>query len=345
MRTDNDNMVAILELCHRIDSKALEVYQRLAERSRSAELRGLWHAMSEDEREHIQYWLRLREMAGEGMLPAAFEQPDEIKEELERIDGRVNLLLPEGDVEPDNVFLLAFRLEFYMLHPTFAHLLHFMKPMGEKTPADSYEEHLNRLVTAMDQHEANRPELELLAETILRLWRENQKLAVRSHTDELTGLLNRRGLYQAIVPLSYLAQRTHAPAGILMVDLDDFKSINDRHGHLAGDRVLKETARILKSQLRASDVIGRFCGEEFLLFLSALDPGSLGEVAEKIRRALATDNPTGMPVTVSIGGTVIAFEREIEAELERGIKAADDALYEAKAAGKNTFRQRRPAAG
>jgi diguanylate cyclase (GGDEF)-like protein len=132
------------------------------------------------------------------------------------------------------------------------------------------------------------------------------------------------------------AARTQTSTGVLMLDLDRFKNINDTLGHLSGDGVLKEVARCIAKTVRTYDVVGRYGGEEFLIVLPGCDRGKIQETAERIRTTVA-GSPVQVAgseifVTVSIGGAAAppgnVSAREILAH-------ADAALYSAKAAGRN----------
>ena len=121
----------------------------------------------------------------------------------------------------------------------------------------------------------------------------------------------------------------------LMVDIDHFKSVNDTYGHLAGDRVIQDVAARIKDMLRTEDIVARFGGEEFVVFLHRADAATGFAVAERMRGAIAeqavafNDNP--IDVTVSIGGSPMAADSDIE----QAIQDADAALYRAKYDGRN----------
>jgi diguanylate cyclase (GGDEF)-like protein len=153
-------------------------------------------------------------------------------------------------------------------------------------------------------------------------------------TDPLTGLLNRRGFFEAAGALATRHRRTVAPVSVLAFDLDHFKSINDRHGHAVGDAVLQMFAKVARETLRASDVVGRLGGEEFV----ALLPSTLAEAsiaAERVRAALAAAslvrNGQQVAATVSIGVSSGSPTMAVDLLITR----ADDALYRAKANGRN----------
>ena len=164
--------------------------------------------------------------------------------------------------------------------------------------------------------------------------REQERLAVM---DSLTGLYNRRFLDAELQLELDRGVRSHAPVGVLLCDLDHFKQINDKHGHLVGDSVLREVARRLLGAVRNGDLVARYGGEEFVVLLPGGGKEKLREIGERCRRAFEVA-PFRLPhdheavVTISIGGACWPDD----ANTPRGlVGAADAALYRAKAAGRN----------
>jgi len=167
-----------------------------------------------------------------------------------------------------------------------------------------------------------------------RLYRAIEEQAVR---DGLTGLFNHRAFYERLAAELTRSRRYGHPVGLLMIDIDDFKGFNDRHGHLAGDEVLRAVARILVADLRREvDTACRYGGEEFAVILPDTPLGA-GAVAERLRGRIAAttfafgDNDVDT-VTVSIGATTFPGPADTADAL---VVVADKALYAAKAAGKN----------
>lgn len=164
--------------------------------------------------------------------------------------------------------------------------------------------------------------------------RLQQQLRAQALEDPLTGLHNRRYLQDAGAALLALAQRQGEPLAAAIIDLDHFKHINDRHGHAAGDRVLQAFARLVRGALRASDIVCRSGGEEFVLLLPGADAG---QARLRIERLLGEFRS----VVYEGGGVhfVCAFSAGVALQrpgdsLERLLQRADAALYEAKAAGR-----------
>jgi len=152
--------------------------------------------------------------------------------------------------------------------------------------------------------------------------------------DGLTGLANRRAASDALHAEAARAQRLETPLSVVLADLDEFKDVNDVHGHAVGDEVLRVFAEVLRETLRESDVASRWGGEEFLLLLPGADEEGAAQLADRVRRGLAARNIPGVPglrVTASFG----VAEYAGETNTEQLVAAADSALYRAKRAGKD----------
>ena len=155
-----------------------------------------------------------------------------------------------------------------------------------------------------------------------------EKLASR---DELTGLYNRRGLTSVGSQLLYEARRTGSTTGVLFIDLDDLKDINDQQGHRAGDQTLQATAAILSRQTRPTDIVARVGGDEFCLIIHDATTETLSKLASRIDTALVDHNcATSTPHTISLSlGSVLADPRSA-ATITDLIERADHAMYERK---------------
>jgi diguanylate cyclase (GGDEF)-like protein/PAS domain S-box-containing protein len=163
-----------------------------------------------------------------------------------------------------------------------------------------------------------------------------EQLREQSIRDPLTGLYNRRYLEETLSRELELATRQHHSVSVVMGDLDHFKSVNDRYGHLAGDEVLRYFGKLLQQSARASDIYCRYGGEEFLLLLPQMSGELAVERAEHLRQTLAsTPVPYAagvIPVTASFGVAAFPGDGTSGDDL---IAAADQALYAAKEAGRN----------
>ena len=165
----------------------------------------------------------------------------------------------------------------------------------------------------------------------------NRRLEELSKTDALTGIRNRRSLEQELQTRFEHARRYQRPMSVVMVDVDHFKTVNDRFGHPAGDTVLRCVARVLERATRQSDAVARFGGEEFVVILPETPLFEALQFAEKIRASVAAEaadlSCAPERVTVSLGVASIPHSRFETAEAM--LNAADQALYRAKNNGRN----------
>jgi diguanylate cyclase (GGDEF)-like protein/PAS domain S-box-containing protein len=167
-----------------------------------------------------------------------------------------------------------------------------------------------------------------------RMRSELERLAT---TDELTGLFNRRHVTELADRELRRRDRHALDLAVLVIDADHFKAINDRHGHLAGDLVLRELGRLLVAEVRETDLVCRWGGEEFVALLVGTDPDGARRAAERmVARCAGHDvvhDGGTLRVTVSIGVTACAAD---EHDFARIVERADRAMYAAKQAGRNT---------
>ena len=179
---------------------------------------------------------------------------------------------------------------------------------------------------------------EKVLQRTLELEESNRELRLLASVDPLTSLYNRRYFTKSSQTIFELAKRNGSALSVIMMDIDNFKSINDTYGHQVGDDVIVFVAVTLKSMSRKSDLVSRFGGEEFIGMLPETDLSGAYNIAEKVRIAIEKkemQTPLGEKffVTVSIG--VSLLHKESDTSVENIIQRADDALYEAKNKGKN----------
>ncbi len=176
-------------------------------------------------------------------------------------------------------------------------------------------------------------------ETVKRLQSKMEEVADMATIDALTGLYNRRALFSRLTEEYSRARRYGQGFSILLIDIDDFKKVNDEHGHQVGDGILRGLGAFLRQNLRDSDFPSRYGGEEFICLLPSTDLIQASQAGEKIRKQLSSSKLSSkkmgmsLQITVSIGAaTLNANEGE---DIDSLIKRADDALYQAKRNGKN----------
>jgi diguanylate cyclase (GGDEF)-like protein len=184
------------------------------------------------------------------------------------------------------------------------------------------------------------------------LYQANKKLEHMAITDGLTGCYNRRYLLQQLEGEVVNNFKYGIPFSIFLFDLDYFKSINDRYGHIIGDEVLCSTVEAVRSALRLTDVLARFGGEEFTVYLPHTNREQADMIADRVKEAveqnLVSTGVNGVPVNVTISMGVISIEQIEQAALEQPkaflrelMAQADAALYEAKYNGRNRIVKRK----
>lgn len=178
-----------------------------------------------------------------------------------------------------------------------------------------------------------------LVESDDRLTESLARMEQMAATDSLTGAANRRNFIQLAEREIYRLQRSRSPLALLVIDIDRFKAINDTHGHVAGDAALCHLVAVCQLSLRRTDIIARFGGDEFVILLPECDPPTAIHTAQRLREAIhSTPVPDkGGPFTISVTigvATCPAGNHKLE-DIDVMLRLADEALYEAKDAGRN----------
>ena len=154
-------------------------------------------------------------------------------------------------------------------------------------------------------------------------------------TDGLTGIANRRKLDEAMENEFLRAKRYGRPLSIAILDADHFKKVNDTHGHIVGDFVLKKLATLFQQNIRREELLGRYGGEEFVVVMPEVDSSGAFQLAEKLRKTVEgtvfKSGEAELPVTISVGVATLGAEESVKAFLD----TADQALYKSKEDGRN----------
>ena len=336
-----EKLSGILDLCIDIDRTAIAIYSSLFDYAENEALRGFWGKMVTEGQSRLEYWERLKRLPEFKDLPDAFEDPDSVIHELGKRANQIQALQQqwEKDKTVSSAFVIAYRLESYKLHPAMRTLFQYFRPITDgAVPEESKEldeTNISAFVEALHKYGEVTPELELVGETLQRLWDQNKALSEQSMIDPLTGLLNRRGFFTMAEQMAHLSKRNQTPISIMLLEMDDFKAINDLHGTQIGDDILKEIAGKHQSTLRQSDLLARYGGDEFILLL----PNTVREggeaVSEKLRVIVSKARPAGVSITASIGGAENTIREDVEQELQNLIRYAEGNLIVAKSNGKN----------
>jgi diguanylate cyclase (GGDEF)-like protein len=177
---------------------------------------------------------------------------------------------------------------------------------------------------------------------IRRLMEEQRK---KANSDGLTQLITKRYLQELLGEAIHKAEIDHKPVSVFIFDLDHFKKLNDTHGHLTGDRVLKETAEVVRKTIREADIAARWGGEEFLIVLPSTPKEGAWRAAEKVREGLARhtfhDDQGDAIGKVTLSGGIASFPDDGRTQSEL-VRAADEALYSAKRSGRDRVLKAEP---
>ncbi len=246
----------------------------------------------------------------------------------------------DDDRFEDNPFVLDEpNIRFYMGHPIHSEKNHRIGTLcvfdPEPRKPDETQKRIMHDLASIADSELQRNELDVER---TRLREKLEEAERRSRIDKLTNLWNRRAVFELIEAEMNRSNRDGLPLGLAMLDLDDFKSVNDTFGHPAGDEVLKVTAERIRQSTREYDVVGRYGGEEFIALFPETDRTEVKPVAERICTTIReTDiryDDSRINVTVSVGiSDVKAAETNQPDSL---LQEADQALYAAKNSGKDT---------
>lgn len=204
-------------------------------------------------------------------------------------------------------------------------------PQDEKTPVEL----TSQLHALQQENEQLRDRLGQAEQKLTLQSQLLQSFQAEARTDPLTGLLNRRAFDEDLVRRMSAWRRRAIPFSLLWVDVDHFKMINDRHGHAAGDELLRQVARTLAATFRDMDLVARVGGEEFAAVLPVTNANEAIIPAERLRRTLATFkfevDGRALAVSISVGTTAVQPDDDVATVVRR----ADQALYAAKSAGRN----------
>lgn len=336
-------MRQVLESCVRVDELAEKAYLDMKRRCTDPEIAEFCGIMAAEEHTHIAWWRDLLESWEEGLLPdvwsaseAAIQGLHDTVAELERLTEH-----DESPLGPEEVLTRAARIEFFALDPAFAELLELAEPGVARARHEAYRSHVDRLIAALERTFPTGSLQGFLAAILRRSERENQALSRYATHDPLTGLGNRRALSAQVQQWASWASRYGSAVSVLMIDVDEFKVVNDAWGHTVGDEVLLAITSAICSSIRSADLVARYGGDEFVLLAPELEPDGAQALADRIVKVVRElQIPTGAgayaSVTVSIGiATLFDPPNSEPRSLDTILAAADRSLYGAKRAGRD----------
>jgi diguanylate cyclase (GGDEF)-like protein len=294
--------------------------------------------MGKEEHSHVEWWTDLLAAWDAGLVPPV-SNSDELMRRLQATSAHVDSTLAKGveSLTVDEMLDLAAQLEFYMLDPVFGELLDMMNPGDNDHHHDAYSRHVMRLVDAIEKNYSRKDLAQFLAAVLARSYRDQQRLTALATRDALTNLYNRRGFYGYLVQWAAWSGRYKHPLGVMLVDVDYFKVVNDTLGHPAGDDALRSISDALCDAVRGSDLVGRYGGDEFAILAPETSAGELGELAQRVlelvRSSTLDASGKSMKLSVSIG--IASADGSAAVTAEQLFSAADRSLYQAKNAGRD----------
>jgi len=335
-------MRAILELCVAMDTLAHRTYDAMASSCPDPDLTEVFASTAAEKQEHISWWQDLIDAWEQGLVPDVVNDTEGLERHMNTLLHEMQVTAPDNftDIPTDVMLDIAARLEFFLLDPIFGELLDLTEPGGANKHRDAYARHLERIVGAIEMFYSRSELASFLSRVLRRAWRDNLALAAFATRDPLTGMYNRRGLMTHLAHWASWATRYGRPLGVILVDVDDFKEVNDTYGHAVGDMGLSADAEVLVDAVRGSDLVARYGGDEFAILAPETSLEELTVLAGRLTENVATIeledwDGTQIHVGVSVGGAVMTNPGAEGITIDGLLAVADRSLYSAKMAGKN----------
>lgn len=331
-------MRAILEHCIQLDRLAFETYTSLAASCTDTELTTCFGRLAEEEEVHAGWWSELLTAWEAGLLPDIADE-HRILERLEAIQTELTPTAPIdcATMSVDETLDLAVRYEFHLLDPVFGELLDLVRPGSGIDVPGEYSQHVLRLVDLVERRYTRPGTARLLAGVLRTALRDQGRLLTAARRDGLTGLHGREDTLTHLAQWLSWSQRYGRPLGIVLLDVDRLKLVNDVYGTDVGDQAIGAVAATLGRSVRASDTVGRFGGDSFLIVTPETDGAELEMLMGRLVGAvddLSLDEQ-GAACGVSVSAGAAWAPGGVPVTPERLIAQADRSLYQAKTRGRN----------
>ncbi len=291
-----------------------------------------------EERIHLDWWSELLVAWESGLVPDIANE-DGLRTHLQAIHSELDKLklADYTCLSGDDALDLAARLEFHMLDPLFGELLDLLRPGGHGSAVDSYSRHVRRLMALIEKRYTRPGMASFLAGVLGRTLENQHRLSALALRDQLTGLYNRRGILSHLDQWLSWSVRYGRPLGVILLDVDHLKAINDAYGHEAGDLVLENVALALREAARAADTIGRLGGDDFVVLAPETEGAELDALMARLIESVSAKTVhtpiATVPVSVSAGGAWVPGSLFVPPE--ELLAQADRSMYQAKGLGRN----------
>lgn len=333
-----------LESCVRIDESAQAAYLFVQARCADDEIAALCGQLAADKAEQAGWWRDLIAEWTAGRLPQAWAGSDDASGELTSIADDLAAMAGSGTgtLDAEAALVAAARIEYPTLDSVFAELIELAEPGVAHARHEAYALHVEALAVAIEAaFDPSRPE-NLLGAMLRRMLKNNLSLTRYSTRDALTGLGNRRALAAQAGQWAAWSARYGGAISFVLVDIDEFRIVNDVWGHGVGDRALVELGAAIQSAVRSADLVTRLGNDEFIVLAPELEPDGAQVLAERLLATIRdlhiqVEGDAYLSVTASAGIVTVFDPPDSEPRgLDEMLAAADQSLTLAKRAGRDS---------
>lgn len=331
----------ILESCVRIDESAQSAYLYVQSRCTDSDIAALCGELAADKAAQAGWWRDLIEEWAADRLPRTWAADEDVAADLATTADVMGTLsgAATGPLDAETALIAAARIEYQTLDPVFADLIELVEPGLARACHDAYAHHIDALASALERtFDPARTEA-LMALVLRRTQKNNLALTRHSTRDALTGLGNRRALAAQAGQWASWSARYGGAMSFVLVDVDEFRTVNDIWGHGVGDRALVALGAAIQSTVRSADLVTRLGNDEFIILAPELEPEGAQMLAQRLLaniRALRipAEGDAYLTLTASAGiVTVFDPPNSQPRILDEILAAADQSLALAKRAG------------
>ena len=327
-------MREILETSMRIERQARDLYRALAQTCDNRDLAKRFLELAEDETKHLDWWADLLVAWGTGLLPDILDEHS-ARTRLAQLEAEIAAAVPEDyrKLSCDQGLDLAVNIEFRLLDPIFSELFDIVRPGSSDDVHESYVRHVQRVVQTLEEFYSQPAVARFYADVLVAACEQQGGPCTRVSYDALTGLYTRRELLHHMEQELAWSKRYGRPLGVAVFDLDQFRDINEEFGPHAADAAISYVATTLKSTLRASDTVGRFGGDEFLVLAPETDGAGLESLMNRVVSSVRTKKRNAPTISVTAGASWAPGGLEVGTDLL--LAQADRSMHAAKEAGRD----------